>query len=134
MKYIKHFENRHIHTGYFWYIDGDFDQILEVLEKYNEIHPEHKHDMKSVLNSFNEIIESRRREIVGIYFGAVVVWKGYDDQNTFHSFYNVDNEEDKERGYNTYNHNGQEYGGIMKIKGGELYIDTIEIDVKKYNI
>lgn len=74
-------------------------------------------------------------DLIGLYFSALNVWKGYEEGvKVSHSFYSVEDEKDKAYGYNLFSNQGSIYGGVMKIEDDKLYIDTMEIDVKKYNL
>lgn len=125
MKHIKTYKLfEKTNNEIFWYIEGDFNQVLKVLEKYASEHPEYEEDMIEVLKYFNM---SDEKNIIGLYFYLYFIGGKAD-----HSFYKIENEKQKKDADNYYH--DSEYGGIMKIKNDKIYIDTMMIDAEKYNL
>jgi hypothetical protein len=126
MKYIKKYENE----NYFRLIDDSFWFIKDIntFRKFNyEIILNYKHE-KRLREIFDNLYNNNKnRNIYGI-----ILYFMFDFDNI--SYFTLQHKEDFDLKKRLLISNGYEYRGEIYIKPGRVLVDTIDVDIEKYNL
>jgi hypothetical protein len=128
---FKTFENNiEIKDRYYWIIYGNYREIINILKyfsKYLYLYEDRlKYDDSILLSS--ALLHKSYTDRTNIS-GTIL---SYDDAGKF-AFYNFENNDDRDEilkeSYSSY-----DFRGEIKLKNDEIFLDTIEIYIKKYNL
>jgi len=111
-----------------WIIFGSKDQIVHILKYVSNIANEKF--SKSIINLTEDIIEDKK------YFNGIVFFRENDYSASYVSFIKEDKQPNSNNNldeiliaYDDYNLKGE-----LKIENNELILDTLYLDIKKYNL
>lgn len=139
MKYIKKYEKFQTamtieyDDKVFWIIYGDAKIIFNVLETIIESRFSFNHfwvSLENVLNHFKRAINDDIK-IVGTFILSTPQRGGNVPHPSFLSF---KNEEEKNMYIETYLNRDYIFKGELKVDNGDVILDTIEVDINKYNL
>ena len=118
---FKIFENKiQFKKNYSWTILGSKDEVINVLEHFYKIG--NKTFSKSVLSIIND------NDFINNYTDGIVLFCE-DDYSASFILFEKDNLDEILDAYYEY-----DYQGELKIKNDKLVLDTLSLDIKKYNL
>lgn len=124
--YNKDFE---VQDNYCWYINGDISDIIDVIYEFkNQMRIKYKRKFKKIYDEIEPTLKYEYSYVIGIF-----IYCEDDSENGF-TYWVIENYEDKKDAekYNSDKH--YIYRGELKLVNNKLILDTLEMNINKFNL